>query len=168
LAGPVPPLVAAWAGLGPGSGARRRGWSGWEGHGKATRSGRGWLWQDMIRTKEDVLAIDMRRFVVPRGAVLSRGRWLHPGLRYRGRRWRAVRRRGDGAAWRGAAWAFPAGQRDGAAAGMAAADVSARAGFVPGRPGRVGPGWREPSQEAWQGSWAMSGMVTGAAVIFGG
>jgi len=61
----------------------------------------------MTRTKEDALAIDMRRFVVPRSAVMPRCRWLQPGLWFRGRRRRAARRRGDGAAWRGAAWAFP-------------------------------------------------------------
>jgi hypothetical protein len=60
------------------------------------------------------------------------------------------------------------GQRDGAAAGMAAADVSVRAGFVPGA-SWPGGAWLEGTVAgAVAGSWAMSGMVTGAAVIFGG
>lgn len=67
-----------------------------------TREGHAW-WPRMAvaghdRDEVDVLAIDMRRFVVPRSAVLSRGRWLQPGLRYRGRRRRAARRKGDGVA----------------------------------------------------------------------
>jgi len=111
----------------------------------------------MTRTKEGVLAIDRRRFVAPRSAVVSRGRSLHPGLRYRGRRRPAVRRPGW---WCGLAWCgvgFPAGQRDGAAAGMAAADVSVRAGFAPGV-SWPGGAWLEGTVAGGvAGSWAMSG-----------